>query len=104
MRLSYLALALLRDFLGVPAAARSLASWARVRTGTPVAHTACEFEGFCDACLFHAVAAGQRTFMMATGRSAAGVRGGAGEGFPHHGCGRGPAFQTTFLVRWDMGC
>ena len=50
--------------------ARSLAPLAHGRTGTPMAHTACEFEGFCDACLFHAVAAGRRTFMMATGRSA----------------------------------
>ena len=58
--------------------ARALAPLAHGRTGTPMAQAACEFEGFCGARLLRAVATGQRTFMMATGRSAAGVRGGAG--------------------------
>ena len=51
---------------------------ARGRSGTPMAQTACEFEGFCGARLLRAVAANEHTFMTAAGQSAVGVRGGAG--------------------------
>ena len=58
--------------------ARALAPLARGRSGTPMAQTACEFEGFCGARLLRAVAANEHTFMTAAGQSAVGVRGGAG--------------------------
>ena len=58
--------------------ARALAPLAHGRTGTPMAQAACEFEGFCGACLLRVLDANQRTFTTAAGRSAAGVRGGAG--------------------------